>query len=48
MYDRFLVEDINGKVFYTLAFKLLFSDKIVNIVKHERTFDDGVTWKLLD
>lgn len=47
MYDRFLVEDIFGNVFYTLSFKLLFSDEIVNIVKHERTFDDGATWKLL-
>ena len=44
----FLVEDINGNVFYTLSFKLLFFDEIVNIIKHERTFDDGATWKLLD
>ena len=44
MYDRFLVKNVNGSVYYTNSFNELFSDNIVDILRHERTFDNGVTW----
>ena len=44
MYDRFLVKTVSGSVYYTTSFKELLEDNIVEVIKHERTFDDGATW----
>ena len=45
MYDRFLVLLRNGKTEYTLSFqRLLFDTDIVDILKQERTFDNGNTF----
>ena len=42
MYDRFLVLLRNGKTEYTLSFqRLLYDTDIVDILKQERTFDNG-------
>lgn len=45
MYDRFLVLLRNGKTEYTLSFqRLVFDTNIVDILKQERTFDNGKTF----
>ena len=45
MYDRFLVLLRNGKTEYTLSFqRLLYDTDIVDILKQERTFDNGETF----
>ena len=45
MYDRFLVILNDNTVCYTKSFNFLCSDIVKEVLKHERTFDNGSTWK---
>ena len=45
MYDRFLVLLNDGTTCYTKSFQFLLSDMVINVIKQERTFDDGMTWR---
>ena len=45
MFDRFLVKLIDGTKLYTTSFDFLLSDKVLDIIRHERTFDNGMSWK---
>ena len=45
MYDRFLVLLNDNIVCYTKSFNFLCSDIVKEVLKHERTFDNGTTWK---
>ena len=42
MYDRFLVKK-NNELFYCYEISILVMNNI-DILKHERTFDNGKTW----
>lgn len=45
MYDRFLVLLRNGQTEYTLSFyRLIYDIDVVDILKQERTFDNGKTF----
>lgn len=44
MYDRFLVLLDNGNKVYNFSMCELMRDCVVEVLKHERTFDDGKTW----
>ena len=45
MYDRFLVLLNDNTVCYTSSFNFLCTDTVLEVIKHERTFDNGKTWK---
>ena len=44
MYDRFLVLLDNGNEVYSFSMRNLICDCVVEVLKHERTFDNGKTW----
>lgn len=44
MFDRFYILLNNGRHIYTTSFKRLFCDDVIELVKHERTFDNGKTY----
>lgn len=44
MYDRFLVLLDNGMKCITFSMRVLMRDCVVEVLKHERTFDNGKTW----
>lgn len=44
MYDRFLVLLDNGNKAYNYSMRDLMRDCVVEVLKHERTFDNGRTW----
>ena len=48
MYDRFLVKDCYGNVYYTTRFSDLIKVEIIDILSHERTFDNGETFIVLE
>lgn len=45
MYDRFLVLLNDGTECYTKSFDFLLSDMVIDVIKQERTFDNGMTWR---
>ena len=45
MFDRFLVKLTDGTILYTTSFDFLLSDKVSDIIRQERTFDNGMNWK---
>ena len=45
MYDRFLVLLSDGTTRYTRNFDFLLSDMVIDVIKQERTFDNGMTWR---
>lgn len=45
MWDRFLIELKDGNVCYTTNFSFLCSGLVIDILKQERTFDNGKTWQ---
>ena len=44
MYDRFLILLDDGTQAYTTSFNVLASDICLEVIKHERTFDNGDTF----
>lgn len=44
MLDRFLVLLNDGSTCYTTNFNILCEACVIDIIRHERTFDNGITW----
>ena len=44
MYDRFLVLLNDNTLCYTKSFNFLCTDIVEEVLKHERTFNNGKTW----
>ena len=45
MYDRFLILLNDGNICYTRNFDFLFENCVLDVIKQERTFDNGMTWQ---
>lgn len=44
VYDRFLIELKDGNICYTKSFRFLGDSLVLDVLRHERTFDNGKTW----